>query len=57
MGMLYTTEENFKPTLILNNKGPHPIVVTPILSAAKENRTKMSLSTQYFSRLLRVLHK
>src|SRR5262249_45211349 len=27
----YTTEDNFKSTLILNNKGPHQIVVTPIL--------------------------
>src|SRR5215510_3623890 len=27
----YTTEDNFKSTIILNNKGPNQIVVTPIL--------------------------
>ncbi len=31
IGTYYTTEDNFKSTLILNNKGPHQIVVTPIL--------------------------
>jgi len=31
IGAYYTTEDNFKSTLILNNKGPHQIVVTPIL--------------------------
>ncbi len=27
----YTTEGNFKSTLILNNKGPNQMAVTPIL--------------------------
>jgi hypothetical protein len=31
IGTYYTTEDNFKSTLVLNNKGPHQIVVTPIL--------------------------
>jgi hypothetical protein len=30
-GTYYTTEGNFRSTLILNNKGPHQIAVTPIL--------------------------
>ena len=30
-GSYYTTEGNFKSTLILNNKGPNQIAVTPIL--------------------------
>jgi hypothetical protein len=30
VGTYYTTEEGFKSTLILNNKGPNQIVVTPI---------------------------
>jgi len=31
IGTYYTTEDGFKSTLILNNKGPNQIVVTPIL--------------------------
>jgi len=31
----YTTEEGFQSTLILNNKGPNQIVVTPILHSQK----------------------
>jgi hypothetical protein len=31
IGTYYTTEDNFKSTLVLNNKGPNQIVVTPIL--------------------------
>ncbi|MGH9846889.1 MAG: hypothetical protein ACREEM_49965, partial [Blastocatellia bacterium] len=31
IGTYYTTEDGFKSTLILNNKGPHQIVVTPVL--------------------------
>jgi len=31
IGAYYTTEGAFKSTLILNNKGPNQIVVTPIL--------------------------
>src|SRR5262245_7589058 len=31
VGSYYTTEDGFKSTLILNNKGPNQIVVTPIL--------------------------
>ena len=31
VGTYYTTEDNFKSTLVLNNKGPNQIVVTPIL--------------------------
>jgi hypothetical protein len=31
VGTYYTTEGNFKSTLILNNKGPNQIAVTPIL--------------------------
>ena len=31
IGTYYTTENNFKSTLILNNKGPNQIAVTPIL--------------------------
>jgi len=31
IGTYYTTENNFKSTLVLNNKGPNQIVVTPIL--------------------------
>ncbi len=33
IGTYYTTEDNFKSTLILNNKGPHQIAITPILHA------------------------
>ncbi|MGE0129646.1 MAG: D-Ala-D-Ala carboxypeptidase family metallohydrolase [Blastocatellales bacterium] len=31
IGTYYTTEDGFKSTLVLNNKGPNQIVVTPIL--------------------------
>src|ERR1700741_4912160 len=31
IGTYYTTEDGFKSTLILNNKGPNQIMVTPIL--------------------------
>ncbi|MGH7806784.1 MAG: hypothetical protein ACRENT_01690 [Thermodesulfobacteriota bacterium] len=31
IGTYYTTEDDFKSTLVLNNKGPNQIVVTPIL--------------------------
>src|SRR5215470_2900937 len=31
VGTYYTTEDNFKSTLVLNNKGPNQIMVTPIL--------------------------
>jgi hypothetical protein len=31
IGAYYTTEDGFRSTLILNNKGPNQIVVTPIL--------------------------
>ena len=31
IGTYYTTENNFKSTLILNNKGPNQLAVTPIL--------------------------
>jgi hypothetical protein len=31
IGTYYTTEDNFKSTLVLNNKGPNQIAVTPIL--------------------------
>lgn len=45
-GTYYTTENNFRSTLILNNKGPNQIAVTPILhsqgdrlSAAHQSRS------------------
>jgi hypothetical protein len=33
IGTYYTTEDGFQSTLILNNKGPNPIAVTPILNS------------------------
>jgi hypothetical protein len=38
IGTYYTTEDNFESTLVLNNKGPHQIMVTPILHS-KNGRT------------------
>jgi hypothetical protein len=31
IGTYYNTRDNWKSTLVLNNKGPNPIVITPIL--------------------------
>jgi len=38
IGTYYTTEDNFKSSLVLNNKGPNQIVVTPILHS-QDGRT------------------
>jgi len=42
IGTYYTTENNLKSTLILNNKGPNQIVVTPILHSEEGQTFKAS---------------